>query len=381
MSLFCKKCQRTFDEKQFYVSLRADRHPTGYLPDCKKCTTMHVNNWDPDTFTWILEEIDLPYIEHVWKGIMDKHCQVPEKVTGMTVLGRYISKMKLVQYKKYRWCDSDKLNEEYKQKQLEALSKDENITEEEKKEIINAGLGPAPQQTNPTPSQGDFPQDENFGFSEEDIILGNDLTEEDRKYLLIKWGKYRPSEWVRLEQLYQDMTSSYDIQQAGHQDTLKLVCKASLKSNQLMDIGDIDGAQKAVKMYDLLMKSGKFTASQNKAESGEAIDSVAELAALCEKEEGFIPVYYDGKPKDCVDKTLEDLKRYTYNLVVNEQGLGDLIEQAMKAMQQDSTKEDLEDDEDDDVLENVDSVLEDQDFIEHNEFLEKQRELDEESES
>ena len=381
MSLFCKKCQRTFDEKQFYVSLRADRHPTGYLPDCKKCTTMHVNNWDPDTFTWILEEIDLPYIEHVWKGIMDKYCQVPEKVTGMTVLGRYISKMKLVQYKKYRWCDSDKLNEEYKQKQLEALSKDENITEEEKEEIVNAGLGPAPQQTSPTSSQGDFPQDENFGFSEEDIILGNDLTEEDRKYLLIKWGKYRPSEWVRLEQLYQDMTSSYDIQQAGHQDTLKLVCKASLKSNQLMDIGDIDGAQKAVKMYDLLMKSGKFTASQNKAESGEAIDSVAELAALCEKEEGFIPVYYDGKPKDCVDKTLEDLKRYTYNLVVNEQGLGDLIEQAMKAMQQDSTKEDLEDDEDDDILENVDSVLEDQDFIEHNEFLEEQRELDKESES
>lgn len=373
MSLFCKKCQRTFDEKQFYVTLRTDKYPTGYLPDCKKCTTMHVNNWDPDTFTPILKEIDIPYVEHIWKGIMDKYCQIPEKVTGMTVIGRYISKMKLVQYKKYRWKDTEELNEKYKQEQLEALSKDEEITDEEKEKIINAGLGEAPPQASPTPSQGEFPQDESFNFSEEDIILGNDLTEEDKKYLLIKWGKYRPSEWVRLEQLYNDMVNSYDIQAAGHQDTLKLVCKASLKSNQLMDIGDIDGAQKAVKMYDLLMKSGKFTAQQNKAESGEAIDSVAELALLCEKEEGFIPTYYDGKPKDCVDKTLEDLKRYTYNLVVNEQGLGDLIEQAMKTMQKDANKEDLEDDDEDEILEDVD-------FIEHSEFLEQQRELDEEGE-
>lgn len=373
MSLFCKKCQRTFDEKQFYVTLRTDKYPTGHLPDCKKCTTMHVNNWDPDTFTWILEEIDVPYVEHIWKGIMDKYCQDPAKVTGMTVLGRYISKMKLVQYKNERWKDSEKLNKKYRQEQLEALSKDEEITDEEKEKIINAGLGEAPPQASTTSSQGEFPQDESFNFSEEDIILGNDLTEEDKKYLLIKWGKYRPSEWVRLEQLYNDMVNSYDIQAAGHQDTLKLVCKASLKSNQLMDIGDIDGAQKAVKMYDLLMKSGKFTAQQNKAESGEAIDSVAELALLCEKEEGFIPTYYDGKPKDCVDKTLEDLKRYTYNLVVNEQGLGDLIEQAMKTMQKDANKEDLEDDDEDEILEDVD-------FIEHSEFLEQQRELDEEGE-
>jgi hypothetical protein len=31
-------------------------------------------------------------------------------------------------------------------------------------------------------------------------------------------------------------------------------------------MGDIEGAQKATKMYDGLMKSGKFTAAQNKAE-------------------------------------------------------------------------------------------------------------------
>jgi hypothetical protein len=35
--------------------------------------------------------------------------------------------------------------------------------------------------------------------------------------------------------------NSYDIQGAGHEDTLKLVCKTSLKANQLIDINDVEG--------------------------------------------------------------------------------------------------------------------------------------------
>jgi formylmethanofuran dehydrogenase subunit A len=37
---------------------------------------------------------------------------------------------------------------------------------------------------------------------EEDMI--SDLTDEDRRYLCLKWGKtYRPDEWIRLEELYE----------------------------------------------------------------------------------------------------------------------------------------------------------------------------------
>ena len=67
----------------------------------------------------------------------------------------------------------------------------------------------------------------------------------------LKWGKaYKPEEWVRLEQLYNEMMESYDIQSAGHIDTLKLLCKTSLKANQLIDIGDVEGFQKMSKVYD-----------------------------------------------------------------------------------------------------------------------------------
>ena len=39
-----------------------------------------------------------------------------------------------------------------------------------------------------------------------------DLTDEDKKYLTLKWGKsYRPHEWIYLEKFYNDMITSYDI--------------------------------------------------------------------------------------------------------------------------------------------------------------------------
>lgn len=206
-----------------------------------------------------------------------------------------------------------------------------------------------------------------------------DLTDEDKKYLNIKWGRtYKPEEWVWLEQLYEDMMASYDIQAAGHLDTLKLICKTSLKANQLLDIGDVDGAQKMVKMYDGLMKSGKFTAAQNKTESGEYVDSIAELVAICETD-GFFPRYYTDGPQDKVDRTLQDLQNYTRTLVTEEMGLGNLIENAVKQIELDKLREAEEAADaanDDEITENylfseeAESYISDNDFSNFNEIEE-----------
>jgi hypothetical protein len=85
-------------------------------------------------------------------------------------------------------------------------------------------------------------------------------------------------------------------------------------------------------MYDSLMKSGKFTAAQNKAESGDYIDSVSELVALCERD-GFIPRYYTDGPQDKVDRTIQDLQGYTRSLIMEEQNLGEMIEMAVRQIQ------------------------------------------------
>ena len=181
------------------------------------------------------------------------------------------------------------------------------------------------------------------------------------------------------------MMESYDIQSAGHIDTLKMICKTSLKANQLLDIGDVDGAQKMVKMYDMLMKSGKFTAAQNKTESGNAVDSISELVMLCEKD-GFFPRYYTDGPQDKVDRTLQDLQNYTRQLVTEEMNLGSLIESAVKQIQIDKEKEaernaEAADDEEQFEQELFDedkkAFLQDEDFVELRDLIEEDGQEDE----
>ena len=125
------------------------------------------------------------------------------------------------------------------------------------------------------------------------------------------------------------------------------------------------------------MKSGKFTAAQNKAEQGEYVDSISQLVAVCEKE-GFIPRYYIDKPGDRVDETIADLKGYTRSLIVDEMNLGNLIESAVKTMAREEAKEEDEDIEDEELsLEQIDQ-LKVEDMEEFNDFEESEERSTEE---
>lgn len=125
------------------------------------------------------------------------------------------------------------------------------------------------------------------------------------------------------------------------------------------------------KVYDTLMKSGKFTAAQNKAESGEFVDSVGELISLCE-EQGYIERFYIEQPNDRVDITIKDMQKYTHDLIMNETNLGQLIENAIK----ENEKEDIESAEntEDEIVDFDDMApeLTDKDFSEFNDFQEEE---------
>jgi len=111
------------------------------LPECKKCLTRHVDNWDPKTYTWILEDIDVPYIEEEWTTLLDRYAKDPRKVTGMTILGRYLSKMKLKQFKEYGWADTERLRLEADNKKAEVMAR-QGYTGEEIENAINTGTMP-----------------------------------------------------------------------------------------------------------------------------------------------------------------------------------------------------------------------------------------------
>ena len=336
-SYYCEKCNRTMGAEQFYTSNNLEKYANGgKLHQCKKCITMHVDNWNPETYLWILEEVDVPYVPEEWHRLLAKHGQDRAKLTGMSILGRYLSKMKLKQYKDFRWKDTDFLQELANSKIEETMKRQgydaAQIKEAIDKATFTVDVPPPP------PASEDAPiVDNSFGQTVEDSMIA-DLTEEDKLYLCMKWGKtYRPDEWVRLEQLYEEMLSSYDIQAAGDLNTLKLACKSSLKANQLLDLGDIDGAQKAGKMYDSFMKAGKWTAAQNKTEENELVDSVGELVLLCEKDD-FIPKFYIDTPNDKADRVLQDMQKYTKDLVENESGLSLMIERALVQMQEEDAR-------------------------------------------
>ena len=383
-SYYCQKCNRTMSAENFYKSNNLEKYPDGKFNICKKCMTMHVDNWNPDTYMWIIQEADVPYVPDEWNKLMLKYAQDKSKVTGATIIGRYLGKMALKQYRDFRWKDTAFLQEEANRK-IEETMKRQGYDAQDIANAINKATFEIPEKPLEEPTFTGVPNNPYMAAPQEDYFaqinggdddFQDDLTEEDKIYLRLKWGKaYKPEEWVRLEQLYEEMMASYDIQGAGHIDTLKLLCKTSLKANQLIDIGDVEGFQKMSKVYDSLMKSGKFTAAQNKAESGEFVDSIAELVELCEKE-GFIPRFYISQPNDKVDETLQDLKYYTHTLVTEEMNLGNLIESAVKEMAKQEAKEEDEDIDEELEYDNIDTLI-DEDFIEHKQFLEDEADLDE----
>lgn len=117
-----------------------------------------------------------------------------------------------------------------------------------------------------------------------------------------------------------------------------------------------------------MRKSAKFTAAQNKEEKGDAIESIGELVAICEKE-GFIPRFVTDVPQDKVDLTLKDMNDYLYKLVTQDLGFGRQVEDALKKLQ---AQKELEHG---GGLDNL--ILEDEDYAEFSELAEEQKKQDE----
>ena len=312
---------------------------------------MHVNIWEPDTFLWLLQKMDIPYIPEEWNVLRDKaYAKNPAKKNDVAVFGKYLSKMKLKQWKNYTWADSQKLQQERKLEE-EVRQRDKKIeTDFIKQQFENGEITEAQYRTlietdiqrqqdilagrsEPADAvgKGNFYDERQF-MSQEDIPdLSKDLTDQDRKYLVMKWGRYyTPQEWVQLETFYNEMTNSFDIQDADTRSTLILICKNNLKMNQALDQGDLEGYQKLAKVSDNLRKSAKFTAAQNKQQRSEFIDSVGQLVEYCEKHGGQIPKFEQTFDMDIIDTVIKDLKEYTRTLIYEDTALARQIQDYLK---------------------------------------------------
>jgi len=145
-----------------------------------------------------------------------------------------------------------------------------------------------------------------------------------------------------METMYKRYANEYELN-VDREEVLKKMCKTSLKMDETLDVGDVNGYKSLATVFDQLRKSGKFTEAQNKEDKQRYLDSVGELIALCEQEGGPIPQYIDPDeyPQDKIDFTIRDLKSYTYGLVTTELGLGDLIESYIEKLEKAEQEGDL----------------------------------------
>lgn len=171
-------------------------------------------------------------------------------------------------------------------------------------------------------------------LSEANVI--DSLTKDDIQYLGLKWGTtYKASEWVKMENLYQQYASEYEMS-VDREQVLKNICKVSIKMDQALDIGDVKSYKDLSATYDTLRKSARFTDAQKSERKARDIDSIGELVSYVELKGGAIPSDIDpiDEPQDKVDFIIKDMKNYVDNLVKNELGLSSLIESFIKKSEQ-----------------------------------------------
>ena len=81
-----------------------DRNNNDYTKYTKEEIRDIVNPFKPETFIPILKDMNYPYFENEWGHILSKSYK---SVGGTrTVIGRYISKMRLISYKNFTFEDS-----------------------------------------------------------------------------------------------------------------------------------------------------------------------------------------------------------------------------------------------------------------------------------
>ena len=408
----CERCGKRIAEVNFYSYKDGSK-----CEICKPCLTAHIDNFDPNTFEWILEKMDVPYVPVEWNVLRDKaFAKDPYKMNGMSVIGKYLAKMKLKQWNKYTYADTKKIQQEMAAEQAKkdkAEAEEKARYEAELKVKLSEGkISPAEYQTlvstetqnKQLPRWGDAITGEHLGqvfqvtgqpqsyaealsqaknpFQEQNFIPesemvdpGADLSKEDKMYLAVKWGRlYKPSQWVALEQLYNEFMDSFDIQGAARIDTLKMICKTSLKMNQAIDCGDIQSYQKLSRVYDTMMKSAKFTEAQNKKNEGDNIDSASAIVDFVETHSGEIPRYQCKEPQDIIDQIINDLKAYNKNLIYEDKSLAQEIE---KYLQDKRIADEMKKDKKEAKAKGLEQVeLEDDDFINYKETLSRMRDHD-----
>lgn len=403
---YCAKEGRKLKKVMFYT------YKDGSLGKmCKKCMTMHIDNYDPDSFKWLLQDFDVPWVPIQWNNLLNRaYAKDPDTAANSSaVFGKYLAVMKLKEWSKYSWADTERLAQEQAQREgissEEKQKADQELTRELQQKFSRGQITqaqyktllPIQGQAAPGPTVSSKPAKSanraaaaviSEEFNEDDYLNEKDLpdpaanlTEQDKIKLAIKWGRlYKPNQWIQLEQDYRKMIKSFAINDADTENSLMLICKLNLKANQCLDRGDFDGFAKLSKELSSQRKLANFAAIGRKKESQEDfLTSVGQLVAYCQKNGGQIPKHEIVAPKDIVDEQMMDNKNYLKTLIYSDPALSREIQDFMKKKQiQEEQKKDRAQAKAKGLPERQ---LTDKDFADYSDFINQQKQHDEAQEA
>lgn len=155
-----------------------------------------------------------------------------------------------------------------------------------------------------------------------------ELAEEKVRQLRKKWGEeYNDSEIEYMEDLYQGILQTQNVNGKLQTDDAVKLCKISLLLNQ--KIRDGEDFDKVLKSYDTLRKSADFTPKNIKNACD--FDSVGEIFAYCEKK-GWENQFYDNTPRDTVDLVMKDMQSWVRTLYKNESSIAEDVDRRINAL-------------------------------------------------
>lgn len=134
--------------------------------------------------------------------------------------------------------------------------------------------------------------------------------------MMVKWGfNYKPEQYIKLENFYNQMCETSSIETTGDKDYLKKIAILSMKMDEELENGNYAQAKQLGDLFSKYMADSKFRASDKDDSNKSGIRTFSQLYAEVEKD-GFIPPWQKfekikGLTQDLVDKTIMHIENFT----------------------------------------------------------------------
>jgi hypothetical protein len=267
----CSRCNRTLKVNNFYNS-DSELFHDGYVHICKQCLKQIVNEDDMDSVYRILQAIDKPFLNEVWKSA---------KASRYATFGDYMRMLSsLHQYRNLTYADS-------------IFPYDNGYVEDEEFEV------------------------EESVVTEEEVKENDPFNIKITKELKLKWGNYAEKDIVDMEKTYQEMLFANDISTPQHKKQLQFYCKLSMMMDKALQNNDIGTFEKLSRQFDTLIKSSGFRPIDRK--SSDEATGMRNFSTIFQEVErnGFVPPIDVTlvENQDIVDRTIFYYANYVRKLV------------------------------------------------------------------